>query len=80
MCCVDVRAFVFMSACVRACVRAALKDELEAKRQAVIKREAHRAWSKSMWDTWRGEGKSFEYDVDVTEEEAKKHGCAARII
>jgi len=33
-----------------------------------------------MWDTWRGEGKSFEYDVDVTEEEAKKHGCAARTI
>ena len=31
---------------------------------------------RSQWETWRSEGKAYDYDVEVKEDEAAKHNYA----
>ena len=40
---------------------------MEDKRKAAEEREAARVWARSQWETWRREGKAFDYDVDIME-------------
>ena len=50
--------------------------EAEKKRKDQEEREKTREWMRSQWDTWRAEGKAFEFDVEIKEEDAQKTGYA----